>query len=124
MSYKNWTNPVWSTPLEFEMLSQDRGLLPEGRSLTRLGMNDDLGFGAFLTPEWTFACKRHGIFGYEPIHEMETFLNCLKNVHDLILITPFYQNQSNRSGNYQYFYPESQKILNEEFACVYYKLDY
>lgn len=124
MSLKNWTNPVWSTPLEIEMLSQVRNLLPEGGSFARLGMNDDLGFGTFLTPEWTFVCKRHGIFGYEPIPEMVTFLNCLKKVPDLILIAPFYQNQSNRTGNYQYFYPESQRILREEFACVDYKLDY
>lgn len=124
MPFKNWTHPVWSTPLEIEMLSQVGGLLPEGGRFARLGMNDDLGFGAFLKPEWTFACKRHGIFGYEPIHEMDTFLSCLKTVPDLILIAPFYQNQSNRAGNYQYFYPESQKILNEKFACVDYKFNY
>ena len=124
MSLKNWVQPTWTTPEEINMLSRASQIFPRGGRFARLGMNDDMGFGAFLPPEWRFVCKRHAIIGSEPLDEIDIYLNCLRKVPDLILIAPFYENQSNRPGNYQYYFRESQKILSRNFNCFGYNAGY
>jgi hypothetical protein len=118
MPLKNWLNPVWSTPNEIKMLQSAKQMAPDKDSFARLGMNDDEGFGAFLDPEWKFVCKRTAIIGSEPLSGSDSFLKCLDEVPDWILIAPFYESQSSRAGNYQYFFSSSQKILNEKFICI------
>ena len=106
------------------MLTRASQSFPRGGSFARLGMNDDMGFGAFVPSEWQFVCKRHAIIGSEPLDEIDIFLNCLRDVPDLILIAPFYENQSNRPGNYQHYFLESQKILSKNFNCLEYTVGY
>ena len=124
MSLKNWLQPTWAMPIEIDMLTRASQSFPRGGSFARLGMNDDMGFGAFVPSEWQFVCKRHAIIGSEPLDEIDIFLNCLRDVPDLILIAPFYENQSNRPGNYQHYFLESQKILSKNFNCLEYTVGY
>ncbi len=123
-SIQNWFNPVWTKPVEIEMLEKVSLEIPGGFQFSRLGMNDDMGFGAFVKSDWRFVCKRHAIIGSEPIGQMNGFLDCLAKVPDVILIAPFYENQSSRPGNYKYYYTKSQEILSKSFACTSYANGY
>ena len=117
MSFNNWLHPNWTVPSEIQMLEAVSTTQPLPFSFARLGMNDDMGFGVFLEPQWKLVCKRLGIGGFEPLVEIDLFLDCLKNKADVILIAPFYESQSGRIGIYQYFFRESKEILLTRFVC-------
>ena len=117
MSIKTWFQPNWSVPAEIQMLDIVSSKLPESFSFARLGMNDDMGLGAFIKPQWKFVCKRLAIMGFESSQVIGEFLDCLRTQPSVILIAPFYESQSQRIGIYQEFFAKSRDILLEDFEC-------
>jgi hypothetical protein len=116
MNLASWNNPSWIKPPEIEMLeSLDLG--SDQIHFARLGVNDDLGFGAFLANSHKMVCMRHGLTGAESIASIDKYVSCLSTQPNVILIAPFYSSLSERPGNYQYYYAESQKILSAKFKC-------
>ena len=108
----------WAKPVEISMLEKARENLPLGGSFARLGMNDDMGFGAFLESDWQFKCSRFMMGGSESVKTIDKYLNCIREVPDVIITAPFYQSQKNRPGNYRFFYVRSERILSELFTCT------
>jgi hypothetical protein len=103
MSINKWIDPQWSTPAEIAMLNTIN--IPAGSSHTfsRLGANDDSGFGAFLPREWKFRCSRVLIGGIESRETIDNLDNCLKSQVNFILVSPKFSGESNRAGTYPYF---------------------
>jgi len=114
---KSLLHPTWTKPVEITMLEEAKQKYVQGGSFARLGMNEDMGFGAFLPDEWRFKCSRLIISGSEEKITVDKFLKCLTIEPDVILIAPFYNSEVNRPGNYAYFFRESQQILREGFIC-------
>lgn len=117
MRFSNWLDPQWVKPPEIQKLEAVSSSDPTLRTFARLGSNDDNGFGAFLPAKWQMVCKRHGITGGEPLVAITRFLSCLQSQPDIILIAPAYVSQSQRSGVYQIYFRETQKILKSKFRC-------
>jgi hypothetical protein len=87
------------------------------RTLARLGMNDDLGFGAFLRPEWHMACPRFWQAGQESNHTNQETLDCLARQPDFVLVNPSFW--SNRPvGTYNGFRESAEILLSREFTCT------
>jgi hypothetical protein len=116
MSMQSWNNPRWIMPPELRML-QAVDNNSKQIEFARLGVNDDLAFGAFLENNFKMVCMRHGLTGAESLTSMDKYLTCLRDKPNVILIAPFYSALKSRQGNYQYYYLESQKILQSYFQC-------
>jgi hypothetical protein len=116
MSIENWNTPSWTKPPEIQILEK---VAPgsEGLKFARLGVNDDLAFGAFLDNKFKMVCMRHGLTGAESISSIDNYVSCLSNQPDVIIAAPFYSGLSTRPGNYQYYYSESQRVLQNKFKC-------
>jgi hypothetical protein len=117
MPISRYFSNSWSKPVEISMLEEAGKVLPRGGSFARFGMNEDMGFGAFLESNWELKCSRFMMGGTESIHTIKKYLNCIETTPDVVLTAPFYISQKNRSGNYGYYYAQSQRILSDLFVC-------
>lgn len=117
MPAHSYVNFIWSKPTEISMLESVEKVTPLGGKFARLGMNDDMGFGAFLDSKWELTCERFMIGGSESQKTIHSFLGCLKSEPDIILTSPFYESQKDRLGTYGDYFIQSQKILRSLFHC-------
>ena len=117
MPISSYSSHSWTKPVEISMLEEAEKVLPRGGSFARFGMNEDMGFGAFLESNWELKCSRFMMGGSESIHTIIKYLRCIETTPDVVLTAPFYVSQKNRSGNYGYYYAQSQRILSDLFVC-------
>jgi hypothetical protein len=109
------------SPPEIKILKQFSEYGFADFDFARLGTNDDMGFGAFIKDNWKFKCKRTIIAGGETLEQIEDFLSCIRNVPDLLIISPGFEAQSNRKGVYERYYEEANNITQRLFNCFPYR---
>ena len=118
MNLNKWIVPNWTVPPEIISLNSiERG---SGLKIkvARLGMNDDLGYGAFLdTTKYQFMCSRPAITGFETKGEITRFLSCVANNVDVLTIGPMFESVTRQYGNYTMFTREAKIMLSEKFEC-------
>jgi hypothetical protein len=121
MSLKRWIKPNWTIPSEIRILDEiDFG--PDGDySFSRIGSNDDGGFGAFLPQKWEFKCSRIFFSGIESTKTIDSFIDCLSRQVNLIIVSPQFYNLSSRKGTYPYFLNSVNDTLDEYFQCKHWR---
>jgi len=114
-SYKNITRPP-----EVVLLDKYGNSNSAIKSVTRLGMNDDLGYGAFFDyNRYKFKCGRTFIIGFESSSDIKRFVNCVKNEVDAVTIGPMYRGVVRMAGTYPDYVREMDLILENMFDCDY-----
>jgi hypothetical protein len=119
MNLNQWIKPSWIVPPEIKALEsiQDKG--NSKISISRLGMNDDLGYGAFLdAKKFEYKCGRNYIVGFEDKEVLNSFLSCINKEVEILTIGPMFENIVRSSGNYNWFKSEANRLLNESFVCT------
>jgi hypothetical protein len=117
MPLNEWLNHSWRFPPEVELLNSLNYQGAEQINVARLGLNDELGYAAFLDhAKWKYKCNRFGIGGTEPAGIVNDFLNCLGNEVEVVTISPMFINL-NRAGAFADYRTNANKIIQEKFRC-------
>ena len=118
MNLEKWMTPNWVVPPEIIHLNASPTRGSSKITVGRLGMNDDLGYGAFFDPKrFSFRCNRSYIAGFESIAVEKTFLSCIKNDVEILTVGPMFDGINRPYGNYNWFKSEANQILTENFNC-------
>jgi hypothetical protein len=117
MKLATWVNPSWTIPIEISALESVAFNEPNQYRFARLGINDELGFIAFLPDKWKFECSRLGILGWESKSTLDQHLKCLSAKPNVILISDMHYRINLTSGYFPEFKEGVDRMLNNEFNC-------
>jgi hypothetical protein len=117
MKFSSWVNPAWTLPIEISALNSVSFQNPNSYRLARLGINDELGFIAFLPDKWKFDCARLGILGWESSSALDEHLRCLSEKPNVILVSDMHNKINLTSGNFPEFKNAVEALLDEKFKC-------
>jgi hypothetical protein len=118
MNLERWVNPNWTLPPEIIELNSKIGSQKTGVNVARLGMNDDLAFGAFLdSKKFTYKCTRLYILGFETKLEAEEFLSCISKHVDVLTVGPMFAGIDRPHGNYTWYKAKANEMLVRDFTC-------
>jgi len=117
MAFENIINNNWSMAPEIYAL--DSAYIKHARAQTfaRLGANEDMGFGAFISDKWTLSCPRIGQYGHESNEVVNEMIECIKNKPNYVVISSVFFDLNRNFGTYNYFRDETKKILHANFTC-------
>jgi hypothetical protein len=118
MNLNQWFSPTWIKPTEIALLESVKVEPGVEKSFTRLGANEDNGYGMFLDPSWRFKCARTMIYGGETRYAAKKFIGCLDTLPNFVIISPMFTQNNSRKGIYQELYSTSMRILREKFLCT------
>jgi len=118
MNLEKWVDPNWILPPEIIALNSKIALENTPINVARIGMNDDLAYGAFLdTKKFNYKCRRLYIVGFETKAEINSFLSCVSKNVDLLTVGPMFEGIDRPYGNYSWYKIEANRMLNENFKC-------
>lgn len=118
MNLNQWFSPTWIKPTEITLLESIKVEPGVEKTFTRLGANEDNGYGMFLESSWRFKCARTMIYGGETQFAAKKFVSCLDSSPNFVIVSPLFTQNSSRAGIYQEIYSSSIKILKDKFSCT------
>lgn len=111
-------NHKWSVPTEIVALESAYAKHGGEKSFSRLGANDDSGFGAFISDEWHLSCPRIGQYGHEPEHVVNATLRCVETMPHYVIASPVFFSLQRSAGSFEKFREDMLLILKQKFNCV------
>lgn len=117
MPLENIINNNWSIAPEIYALDSAYIKYKRSQSFARLGANEDLGFGAFISDQWTLSCPRIGQYGHESKEVVNQMIECIKNKPNYVVVSPVFFDLNRYFGTHSSFRDEAIKILNANFIC-------
>ena len=117
MLFENIINNNWSIAPEIHALDSAYIRYRRSQSFARLGANEDQGFGAFISDQWTLSCPRIGQYGHESNKVVNQMLECIKNKPNYVVVSPVFFDLNRNYGTYNSLRNEMIKILNANFIC-------
>ena len=118
MDLNQWFSPTWVKPTEITLLESIKVEPGVEKTFTRLGANEDNGYGMFLDSSWRFKCGRTMIYGGETQYAAEKFIKCLDSSPNFVIVSPQFTQYSSWQGIYQKIYSSSMGILKDKFLCT------
>lgn len=118
MNLNQWFSPTWIKPTEIALLESIKVEPGVEKTFTRLGANEDNGYGMFLDSSWRFKCARTMIYGGETKYAAKKFIRCLDSSPNFVIISPQFTQYTYFPGIYQEIYSSSMKILKDKFLCT------
>ena len=119
MQFSSWLKPSWTVPIEISALNSVTMDKQSDKSFARLGINDELGFIAFLPDDWQFECDRLGILGWESESTLKEHLDCLSARPKVILISEMHYKINLSAGYFPEFKSHVDRLLLDRFECRY-----
>jgi hypothetical protein len=113
-----WLRPHWVEPGEITFLKSSNIDLKYELNFARLGPNDDLGLGAFLTNEWRLVCRDYGQYGHETQEMVNEIIECLVNKPNYLFISPGFLALERVSGTYSSLKSRTSTALKKNFECL------
>jgi hypothetical protein len=113
-----WLSPHWVEPGEITFLKTSNIDLKYELNFARLGPNDDLGLGAFLTNEWRLVCRDYAQYGHETHEMVNEIIECLVNKPNYVFISPGFFALERVSGTYASLKARTSTALKKNFECL------
>jgi hypothetical protein len=111
-------NHKWSVPPEIVALEMAFSKHGGEKTFSRLGANDDSGFGAFLSEKWHLSCPRIGQYGHEPENIVNATLHCFETIPRYVIASPVFFSLQRSAGSFEQFRMKMLIILKDKFHCT------
>lgn len=117
MSIDQILNHQWVEAPEIRALNEAYEEFGGQKSFSRLGANEDSGFGLFINKDWKLACPRTAQYGQESLRTVESILECIKLEPNYVVASPVFYSLNRFSGTYNSFRKRMIGILDDEYSC-------
>lgn len=107
----------WIVPNEVTHLEEAYRQFGKHKTFARIGVNNDNGFGAFISPDWLLSCARIQQGGSESNVVLQEFVDCVERKPNYVIISPDFYRIMLNDKNFNQFRALLIATLQSRYQC-------